>query len=137
MPPRRTTAARSAFAAAITSATCCALVARATRTGRAPFTAQVSSAASMITRSDPHALGNGPLDALGGNGRARVAAGEDLPRVHHAVGIECRASAVHRLEILGAEDPEHEVVLLETDAVLSGERAARIDGDLEDLGARC
>src|SRR5712691_12393121 len=120
-----------------TAATSCASFGRATRDGRTPSTVYASIATcSVITRLDPHAVGERALDALRRDRCTGVAAGEDLSRIHHTVGIEGRARALHRLEVLGPEDPEHEVVLLEADPVLARKRAAGVDRDLQDLGAR-
>src|SRR5687767_3512322 len=83
----------------------------------------------------PHALRQAALDALGRDVGARRATGEDLAGIHRPVRIESDARALHRVQILGPEDPEHEVVLLEPDAVLARKRPTGVDRDLEDLRA--
>src|SRR5207249_10514034 len=84
----------------------------------------------------PHALRECSLRTLRRNVGAGIATREDLSGVHGHLGIEGLAPATLRVEVLRTEDPEHEMVLLEADAVLAGERAAGVDRDLEDLGAR-
>src|SRR2546428_4986 len=59
----------------------------------------------------PHALREATFDALGRDVGAGRATREDLAGVHRAVRVESAARALHRLEVLGSEDPEHEVVL--------------------------
>src|SRR5439155_25639133 len=84
----------------------------------------------------PHALRECSLRTLRRNVGAGIATREDLSGVHGYLGIERLAPATLRVEVLRTEDPEHEMVLLEADPVLAGERAAGVDRDLEDLGSR-
>src|SRR5438309_1341828 len=76
------------------------------------------------------------LGALRGDVCAGIAPRKDLPRVHRPVWIERVARSPLGVEILGPEYPEHEVVFLEADAVFAGQRAARVERDLQDLRAR-
>src|SRR3981081_2685306 len=84
----------------------------------------------------PHTLREAALDAVGGDVGTGRAAGEDLAGIHRSVRVEGDPRALHGLEVLWPEHPEHEVVLLEPDPVLARQRSAGVDRDLEDLGTR-
>src|SRR3979409_239122 len=60
----------------------------------------------------------------------------DLARVRPPVGIEHRPQLAHRVERVFGEDGFHVSHLVETDAVLAGNTAARIDARLHYLGHR-
>ena len=58
---------------------------------------------------------------------------EELAGVREPGRVECRAQALHRLEIVLAEHQRHRAGLVGADAVLAGDRAAGVDAGLEDL----
>ena len=60
------------------------------------------------------------------------AGGKHLARVHHAVGIERTAQTVLVVEVVRTELASHELALLEADAVLTGQHAARGERRLDE-----
>src|SRR5262249_44730088 len=60
--------------------------------------------------------------------------GQHLARVREPGRVEGLAEAVHHREVVGAEELGHRAHLVDADAVLAGERAARVDADVEDRG---
>ena len=59
--------------------------------------------------------------------------GKTLPGFASPCGSKARAEPLHRLEVVLAEHQRHRARLVGADAVLAGDRAARVDARLEDL----
>src|SRR5215207_5546130 len=57
----------------------------------------------------------------------------DLAGVRAAVGVERAAQVLERREVVGSEHLRHVTHLVDADAVLAGQRAARVEARLEDL----
>src|ERR1700681_1328936 len=78
-----------------------------------------------------------PLERMGAVGARDLAAqprrGEHLARVRQAARVERGPQPRHRGEIRFAEEQRHRARLVGADAVLAGDRAARVDAGLEDL----
>ncbi len=84
---------------------------------------------------NPRALRERPVPSERGGGElaAPGPVRQDLPRVHPAVGIERRAQACLRTEVLLGEDERHEVALLQSDPVLARQRSTGVDAQADDL----
>src|SRR5262245_61444040 len=111
-----------------------------TRSPRAA--APVSASAASWTVEISETFGKaGFLDRVGtvrpGHLSAQPRGGKHLARVADAVWVERPAQALHHREVVGAEEQRHRARLVDTDAVLARQRAARVDARLEDrLGER-
>src|SRR5207244_8736112 len=64
---------------------------------------------------------------------AQARGGEDLPRVHAALGIERAAQQRHGGEVVLGEQLAHVGRLVGAHAMLAGDRSARADAGAEDL----
>src|SRR5438093_162575 len=64
---------------------------------------------------------------------ARLPRGEHLAGVAETARVERVLEALHQREVRRGEDERHEVGLLETDAMLAGDRAADLRAHLHDL----
>src|SRR5438874_9937303 len=90
----------------------------------------------MRERSYVHAGRGEVLPYLGFVALAAAVSGrQHFARIEALARTPCVAHAALRLEVIGAEDPLHVGALLETDAVLAGDRSAGVDAETHDRPA--
>src|SRR5712691_7371010 len=63
---------------------------------------------------------------------AEARRGKQLARIAEPGRVEGAAETLHRLQVVGVEQQRHRADLVDPDAVLARERAARVDAGLED-----
>src|SRR4029450_5441385 len=99
--------------------------------------APVSTAAASCTLSTSETLGKPRLpEWMGAVGPGHLAAQarcrEHLPGVAQTGRIERAPHALHRLQVVGAEEEGHRAGLVDADTVLAGQRAAYVDARFQD-----
>src|SRR6516165_10343928 len=102
-----------------------------------PAPASTSEASSRVEGSET--LGNaGPLEGVRtvrpGHLAAEPRGREHLAGIREPGRVEPGAKELHRLEVPLREELRHRARLVDADAVLAGERAARVDARVEDRG---
>src|SRR5206468_1779583 len=146
--PRGTTARRSSWASATSAAACSIVAGAAVQRGAAPSTGAPPScrcSAPTIARSAPPSAGVVTTTALDPRARgqrrarrpkalaARGVRGQQLRRVHEAVGVEDAAQAEHEVQV-GLGVLQRQVLgLVHADAVLAAHAAAERDARVEQL----